>query len=225
MSQEELRAAVMSYANRFIATIGQAATQLEQEIPSPEGRMMAAARKVYSLSAAAEIAASPNPGPALLDLVVMTTLNRMVWQDHWRPQVFGMPATVMLDAFFTMEEDVWRRGEGLDVDLYHTVAMVRVKDSCSVGMLGEGTDLELPHDVDELNFKMLEPGTRLGYSRARDADCVSVHTDDRALSRSDFLVVEDGEMKTARPVMPAMLTTDCDIIRMDCLCYLMERVT
>lgn len=107
MTQEELQAAVISYANRFIAVIGQAAFDLEAKIPTKEGRLIASARKVYSLSAAAEIAAGPSPGPALLDLVVMTTLNRMVWEDYWRPQVFGMPATVMVEAFEKMEADVW----------------------------------------------------------------------------------------------------------------------
>lgn len=106
MTQEQLQSAVISYANRFIATIGQAAVQLEKEIPTPEGRMTAAARKVYSLSAVTEIAAGPNPGPALLDLAVMATLNRMVWEEYWRPQVFGMPATIMVDAFKKMEKDV-----------------------------------------------------------------------------------------------------------------------
>jgi len=108
MTQEELRAAVISYANRFIATIGQAALALKEDIPTAEGRLMSANKKVYSLSAATEIAAAPNPGPALLNLVVMTTLNRIVWEDYWRPQVFGMPATVMVDAFSQMEENVWR---------------------------------------------------------------------------------------------------------------------
>ena len=107
MSQEELQSAVISYANRFIATIGQAAFNFEEAIPTPQGRLIASARKVYSLSAATEIAAGPNPGPALLDLVVMATLNRMVWEDYWRPQVFGMPATVMVDAFKKMETDAW----------------------------------------------------------------------------------------------------------------------
>jgi hypothetical protein len=51
MSQEELQAAVISYANRFIATIGQAAFDLEEKIPTKEGRLIAAARKFYSLSA------------------------------------------------------------------------------------------------------------------------------------------------------------------------------
>jgi methyl-accepting chemotaxis protein len=107
MTQEELQAAVISYANRFIATIGQAAFDLEAKIPTKEGRLIASARKVYSLSAAAEIAAGPNPGPALLDLVVMVTLNRMVWDSYWRPQVFGTPATIMVGAFEKMEADAW----------------------------------------------------------------------------------------------------------------------
>jgi len=123
-----------------------------------------------------------------------------------------------------MEGDVWLNDAVGDIDLYHTVAMVRVKDSCSVGMLGEGADLELSPDVDSLNFNMLEPGTPLGYTRNDCSDCVTVHTEDASLMRSDFLAVERGELRTTRPVMPAMLTTDCDIIRMDCMCYLMERL-
>ncbi len=107
MSQEELQEAVISYANRFIATIGQAAFQLEEKIPTKQGRLIAASRKVYSISSAAEIAAGPNAGPALLDLVVMTTLNRLVWEFYWRPQVFGMPASIMVDAFKKMEADAW----------------------------------------------------------------------------------------------------------------------
>ncbi|MBC2710302.1 MAG: hypothetical protein HGJ94_04675 [Desulfosarcina sp.] len=107
MTQEELQSAVISYANRFFATIGQASFQLEKDIPTSQGRLIAAARKVYSLSAATEIAAGPNAGPALLDLVVIATLNRMVWEEYWRPQVFGTPATVMVDAFKKMEVDAW----------------------------------------------------------------------------------------------------------------------
>jgi cytochrome c556 len=108
MTQEELQAAVISYANRFIATVGQAAFRFEEKLPTPEARLIAAARKVYSLSAVTEIAAGPQPGAAMLDLVVTATLNRMVWEDYWRPQVFGMPATIIVDAFNKMEKEAWR---------------------------------------------------------------------------------------------------------------------
>lgn len=69
--------------------------------------MNAARRKVYSITAVVETAAGPNPGPALLDLVVTATLNRMVWEAYWRPQVFGEPAAIMVEAFKTMEADAW----------------------------------------------------------------------------------------------------------------------
>jgi hypothetical protein len=107
MSQEELQAAVLSYADRYIATIAQASLEFERDLPTPEARLLASRRRVYSVSAVAEIAAGPNPGPALLDMVVTTTLNRIVWDEYFRPQVFGMPATVMVDAYKTMEADVW----------------------------------------------------------------------------------------------------------------------
>jgi len=107
MTQEELQAAVISYANRYIAIVGQAAVQLEAAIPTDQARLNAARRKVYSITAVVETAAGPNPGPALLDLVVTATLNRMVWEEYWRPQVFGKPATVMVEAFKTMEADAW----------------------------------------------------------------------------------------------------------------------
>jgi hypothetical protein len=107
MTQEELQAAVISYADRFIAIVGQAAFKFEKELPTPEARLIASARKVYSLSAVTEIAAGPNPGAALLDLVVTSTLNRLVWENYWRPLVFGTPATIIVDAFKKMENDAW----------------------------------------------------------------------------------------------------------------------
>ena len=111
MTREELQSAVISYANRFIATVGQATFQLEKEVPTAQGRLISSARRVYSLNAITEIAAGPNAGSALLDLVVMSTLNRMVWEDYWRPQVFGSPATIMVDAFKKMETDAWNMAE------------------------------------------------------------------------------------------------------------------
>ncbi len=33
-----------------------------------------------------------------------------------------------------------------------------------------------------------------------------------------------GDVALARPVMPAMLTLDINAVRLDCLCYLMQRI-
>jgi hypothetical protein len=42
---------------------------------------------------------------------------------------------------------------------------------------------------------------------------------------SDYFQVEEGQLCLNRSVMPSMLTKDLEVIRQDCLCYLMERYT
>lgn len=107
MSREELQSAIVNYADRFMAVIGQAAFVFEEALPTPEARVTSARRKVYTLSAAVTIAAGPDPAAALLDLAVLATLNRMVWQEYWRPKVFGQPATIMVSAFKEVEDDIF----------------------------------------------------------------------------------------------------------------------
>ena len=62
MTQEELQAAVISYANRYIAIIGQAAFQLEEAVPTDQARLNAARRKVYSMTAIVETACRAESG-------------------------------------------------------------------------------------------------------------------------------------------------------------------
>ena len=123
-----------------------------------------------------------------------------------------------------IESDIWRDSDLDDFNLYHTVAVVKVREQCSIGMLGEGKDVELLPDVDRLNFNMLDPGTQLGVARNAGGVCLSLEGVDRSSTLSDYLTTAHGELRTVKPIMPAMLTTDCEIIKMDCLCYLMERL-
>lgn len=110
-----------------------------------------------------------------------------------------------------------------EFDLFHTVAVVKVSDGCSVGLLGEETDVELPPDVDRFNFRMIDPGTMLGL--VRSDSCLRVEGTANGSNRLDyFLATDGGKLRTAKALMPAMLTTDCEIIKLDCLCYLMEQL-
>jgi hypothetical protein len=38
----------------------------------------------------------------------------------------------------------------------------------------------------------------------------------------DYFEIRGGELRTRRPVTPSMLTLNEQVIRQDCLCYLME---
>ncbi len=110
-----------------------------------------------------------------------------------------------------------------DIDLFHTVAVVKVAAACSCGRAGEDVDVELDPAIERYNFREVPPGTRLARVRGRSMDCIDVQPF-RSAATGSWLQVQDDELTVARTLMPAMLTSDPDIIKWDCLCYLMERL-
>lgn len=109
-----------------------------------------------------------------------------------------------------------------DIDLFHTVAQVKVPPEVSFGFGADGGDIGFTPDLDQLNFRELPPGTRLGRVRTPAAR-VQVHDEQGRDLAKHYLAVEDGELRLRLPVMPSMLTCDALIVRQDCLGYLMER--
>jgi len=107
MTQEELQFAVMAFADNFGAKVTEASIKLENQATTPNARLAASRMKVFSVASAVGIASGPYPGPALLDLVVLTTLNRMVWEKYWRPRVFGPAADEMVTVLRKLEADIW----------------------------------------------------------------------------------------------------------------------
>jgi hypothetical protein len=66
-------------------------------LDTPESRYTAAGARLVGLTVTTDIAASTNPGAALLDMTVYVTLKRMVWQDYWMPEVYGEAGRPVLD--------------------------------------------------------------------------------------------------------------------------------
>lgn len=109
-----------------------------------------------------------------------------------------------------------------DMHLFHTVVTVSIPPEVSFAFdESSDADLRLPADLDDWNFEELAAGTVLGQSRpgarliVRDAHLRDV--------TSDYISDQDGVIRLARPVMPAMLTVNARVIRQDCLGYFMER--
>ncbi|HIB83520.1 MAG TPA: peptidase M14 [Chromatiales bacterium] len=110
-----------------------------------------------------------------------------------------------------------------DLDLFHTVAQVKIKPDVEF-VIGEGiSPLCLLPDIDHLNFHELPVGTSIGQvTDDASLPLVVISESGQDLS-SEYFYVEDGQLRLRRPVMPSMLTLNAQIIRQDCLCYLMER--
>lgn len=110
-----------------------------------------------------------------------------------------------------------------DIDLFHTVAQVKIREDVGFGFPPEQADLMLNPTLEQLNFCELPPGMAFGRIRAGLGTGLEVR-DERGLDVGDrYFAVGDGELRLRQPVMPSMLTRNQVVIRQDCLCYLMER--
>jgi succinylglutamate desuccinylase len=111
-----------------------------------------------------------------------------------------------------------------DIDLFHTIATVKVPEDVHFGFADAGYDIEFAPDLDHLNFRELESGARIGRIHGgRDICLQALDEEGRDMGRHVF-DCSDGHIRLRRPLMPAMLTRDARVIRQDCLCYLMERM-
>ena len=110
-----------------------------------------------------------------------------------------------------------------DIDLFHTVAIVRVPPNIAFGFGDNGYTLDFNGDLDRLNFRELPVGTTFG--RVNGVEDLPLHVRDEGDHdvAERYFEVDQRHLKTCLPVMPSMLTCDSTVIRQDCLCYLMER--
>lgn len=111
-----------------------------------------------------------------------------------------------------------------DIDLFHTVAVVRVNENASFSYTREDVELALLDDLDHMNFRELPAGTSFGRLGKESLACLDVQDEKGNDAAARFFVAAGGELRTACAVMPSMLTLDERVIRQDCLCYLMERL-
>lgn len=110
-----------------------------------------------------------------------------------------------------------------DVDLYHTVGIVKVPEHVEFSFTRPAA-LQFDMELERMNFRDVARGTRFARINGSPGIALQVWDEDGAEVADRYFALSDGELRTLRPVTPAMLTTDTRAIRLDCLCYLMERV-
>jgi hypothetical protein len=110
-----------------------------------------------------------------------------------------------------------------DIDVFHTVATVKVPADIRIGFGNEQVDLCFIDNLDHLNFHELPAGTRLASTAIANGIPLQVKDEQDRDVTSRYFANHNGELVTTVPLMPSMLTLDKKIIKQDCLCYLMER--
>lgn len=110
-----------------------------------------------------------------------------------------------------------------DIDIFHTVATVKVPEEISIGFNDDTADLCFIDNLDRLNFNELPAGTCLANTTTGSQVPVIVKDEEGKDVTERYFSIQQGKLVTTTPVMPSMLTLDKKIIKQDCLCYLMER--
>lgn len=111
-----------------------------------------------------------------------------------------------------------------DIDLFHTIASVKLPEAARIAFAPGDCDIEFAADLDHLNFRELPAGSPLG--RLHGARGIRLRAWNEAGEEIGRQLFDDadGHIRLRRALMPAMLTLDARVIRQDCLCYLMERL-
>jgi hypothetical protein len=111
-----------------------------------------------------------------------------------------------------------------DLDLYHTVGVVKVPRDATIAFDGGEADIRFASTLEQMNFRDLPTGTVLAELATDSARPLDVWGEDDRQLADTFLERRGAELRLKRAVTPAMLTVNESAIRQDCLCYFMERL-
>jgi len=111
-----------------------------------------------------------------------------------------------------------------DMDLFHTVATVKVPPEINFSFTDSMADICFRSDLENLNFCELPAGTGIADIRQPQGKPLTVSDEEGNEVYARFFQVNQHRLVTTCDIMPSMLTIESDIIRKDCLCYLMERI-
>ncbi len=119
-------------------------------------------------------------------------------------------------------QSLTNKNKNSPVKIFHTIGTVTIPKTVDFSF-SEHTALKIFPEVEQFNFRELEPGTTFARVASEETLSFDVKDEFGNLVSSDFFYQEGLEVKLRRKVMPAMITLDTRVIRQDCFCYLMER--
>lgn len=109
-----------------------------------------------------------------------------------------------------------------DIDLYHTIAVTKIHSGYSFAFDDGECDILLDRNIEYYNFRLLPEGTTLGWVRNGVSDPLDIRDEQGNAIADEYLRIVDNKIVTKKNIIPAMITLDTEVIRQDCLCYIME---
>jgi len=111
-----------------------------------------------------------------------------------------------------------------DIDVYHTVAQVKIKEGTHFSFNDQQSELLLDKDLERMNFTEIPAGTQWGRVINHAEMPITAINESGKQVTSKFFTLTDNRLQLNTNTMPSMLTLDERVIKQDCLCYLMEKI-
>ncbi len=109
------------------------------------------------------------------------------------------------------------------MDLYHTVATVKVPKELSFSFSDSTQDIYFNPELEIYNFREIDRDVRFALTHPDKKVSLQVIDETGASVADKYFDFSNNEIKTRMSFMPSMITSNERVIRQDCLCYLMER--
>jgi hypothetical protein len=108
MTRAELEDHVRRFADRYYTRMALAVGTIRKTATNDEEVEILQGWQTIAQATAVDIAIGPNPVTNLMDMMVLTSLEKMVIRDYWKPEVFGEErGDILLQASILVEEDIW----------------------------------------------------------------------------------------------------------------------
>lgn len=108
--------------------------------------------------------------------------------------------------------------------LYQTIARMEVSPTAKILELNAGGDLFLLDSIEGLNFSEVQVGEAIAEQLGPDLK-IRVFDEGGNDSTATYLELKSGKIRFARNVVPSMLSRNIEIVKQDCLGYLMQKIS
>ncbi|QJB70302.1 M14 family metallopeptidase [Parasphingorhabdus halotolerans] len=108
--------------------------------------------------------------------------------------------------------------------LLKTQAIVKMKPGIDFGFDGT-SEVRFRDDLDHFNFGVLNAGQWLADMTDCDQLPITATTDNGEDIAYDLFEIQNNRLITRNDIIPSMATLDVDIIKQDCLFYVMQEIT
>jgi hypothetical protein len=108
MTREELEDQIRRFADRFSQRVATAANTVRAQSKTPAEYLLMQEWKSSTYAAIWGISVGPNAVTNLLDMLVVTTLSRIVVEEYWVPEVIGeSEGEALVTAYRILEGEIW----------------------------------------------------------------------------------------------------------------------